>query len=167
MAPDLLVRDSATMCAITHFDPLCRWASVTLAATVAGLLLDESPLRLDDLASALAGDGAPDEIVGVVRMAAVADIDGLQLATRPRGHVLRTLGAGLWASVVPADFESGLIAIVSEGGDADTNGAVAGAVAGAWFGAAVIPERWLESVPEMPRIRALAQRLRAQSATQQ
>ncbi len=33
--------------------------------------------------------------------------------------------------------------VVNRGGDADTNGAIAGAVAGAYYGPAELPRRWL------------------------
>lgn len=41
------------------------------------------------------------------------------------------------------DFESGLISIVNQGNDADTTGAVAGALLGAYYGYSAIPDRWL------------------------
>ena len=45
------------------------------------------------------------------------------------------------------------------GGDADTNAAVTGALAGARFGAAGIPERWLEPLHQRAPISGLATRL--------
>ena len=44
------------------------------------------------------------------------------------------------------DFESGLRHAVEAGGDTDTNGAIVGAVLGARFGLAAIPERWQRRV---------------------
>lgn len=44
------------------------------------------------------------------------------------------------------DFRSGVETVVRLGGDADTNGAVAGALLGARFGALGIPSRWLKDV---------------------
>jgi len=40
-------------------------------------------------------------------------------------------------------FEECLVRIVNRGGDADTAGAIAGAVAGAHYGLEAIPRRWL------------------------
>jgi hypothetical protein len=48
---------------------------------------------------------------------------------------------------------------VNAGGDTDTNGAVAGAVLGARFGAAAIPERWLSAVRDRAEIESLGDRL--------
>jgi ADP-ribosyl-[dinitrogen reductase] hydrolase len=39
-------------------------------------------------------------------------------------------------------FEECLVETVNQGGDADTTGAIAGAIAGAYYGLAAIPRRW-------------------------
>jgi len=44
------------------------------------------------------------------------------------------------------DFGSSLERVVSLGGDADTNGCIAGAMMGALFGADAIPQKWVQSV---------------------
>jgi ADP-ribosylglycohydrolase len=43
-------------------------------------------------------------------------------------------------------FEAALIDVVNRGGDADTNGAITGALLGARHGAAAIPDRWRAAV---------------------
>jgi len=43
-------------------------------------------------------------------------------------------------------FEECLVLIVNRGGDADTTGAIAGAVAGAHYGLEAIPRRWLDAL---------------------
>jgi poly(ADP-ribose) glycohydrolase ARH3 len=49
------------------------------------------------------------------------------------------------ASFVFSDgFEQAVIRAVNLGGDTDTLGAMAGAVAGAYYGASNIPSRWLQ-----------------------
>nr|WP_321167009.1 ADP-ribosylglycohydrolase family protein [Halorubrum sp. CGM5_25_10-8B] len=45
------------------------------------------------------------------------------------------------------------------GGDTDTIAAVAGAVAGARFGASELPDRWLRAIDETAEIRELGQQL--------
>src|SRR5207245_4153502 len=47
-----------------------------------------------------------------------------------------------------ASFEDGLVSTVTQGGDADTNGAIAGALLGAAHGEAAIPARWRATVLE-------------------
>lgn len=63
----------------------------------------------------------------------------------PSGHVMNTLcNATYWAA--QRDFETALKGAVNDGGDADTIGALTGALAGARFGVDSIPRRWLESL---------------------
>ena len=63
------------------------------------------------------------------------------------GYVLHTVPlafAALWSR--PQTFLEGLQKVILQGGDADTNGAVAGALLGARFGAADIPESLLNAL---------------------
>jgi ADP-ribosyl-[dinitrogen reductase] hydrolase len=60
----------------------------------------------------------------------------------PSGYVAHTLQAVFQAFFATDSFESCLIDIVNRGGDADTTGAIAGALAGAWYGENSIPPRW-------------------------
>jgi ADP-ribosyl-[dinitrogen reductase] hydrolase len=50
-------------------------------------------------------------------------------------------------------FEDCLIDVVNRGGDADTTGAIAGMLAGARYGLAGIPRRWLRGLDELTRVR--------------
>ena len=45
-----------------------------------------------------------------------------------------------------ADFEECLVGVVNQGGDADTTGAIAGMIAGAFYGLEAIPRRWLKKL---------------------
>ena len=45
-----------------------------------------------------------------------------------------------------SSFEEGLLAIVNEGGDADTNGAIACAILGAKFGYSSIPKYYIQNL---------------------
>ena len=62
------------------------------------------------------------------------------------GWAVSTLNAALWAFETTKTFEDGMIAAVNLGGDADTIGAVYGQLAGAYYGFAAIPRRWIEKV---------------------
>lgn len=46
-----------------------------------------------------------------------------------------------------------IIKIVNLGGDADTIGAIAGGLAGAYYGYDAIPQRWIEAIPADIRAR--------------
>lgn len=87
----------------------------------------------------------------------------------PRGKVIRELGNGVEAmNSVPAaiysflcnsDFESSVIYAVSLGGDADTIGAMTGAIAGACYGVDEIPKRWMNRLENREYIKKLAEKL--------
>ena len=61
----------------------------------------------------------------------------------PGGWTVYSTRLALLCLLDAADFRSGVEAAVRLGGDADTNGAVAGALLGARFGASEMPPRWL------------------------
>jgi ADP-ribosyl-[dinitrogen reductase] hydrolase len=52
----------------------------------------------------------------------------------------------VWGLLTTATFEEALVQVVNLGGDADTAGAVVGALAGAAYGLPAIPPRWREAV---------------------
>lgn len=57
------------------------------------------------------------------------------------------------------NFEKALVAAVNQGGDADSIGAIVGAVAGALHGAAAIPERWLKGLANRKQLKTRAEAL--------
>ena len=75
------------------------------------------------------------------------------------GYVVKSLEAALWAFHNTDDFESGCLAAVNLGDDADTTAAVYGQIAGAHYGASDIPDRWLEKLYARDEIVMLAEGL--------
>jgi ADP-ribosyl-[dinitrogen reductase] hydrolase len=67
---------------------------------------------------------------------------GARRQENPSGYVAHTLVAVFQAFFSTGSFESCLIDIVNRGGDADTTCAIAGMLAGAWYGENQIPPRW-------------------------
>ena len=174
--PELLVSDSAATCAVTHYSATCQWSCIIINAVIARLLRGAAP-DLPGLMSAAAADGAPDLLQQSQRdgipadvLAAISgsnsvapDCSWLRQDQRLIGHTLLAMQAGMWAAVTPLDFEAALREVVEAGGDTDTNGAVAGAVLGARYGASAIPQRWLDCIPQRGRIENLAEALLALS----
>jgi ADP-ribosyl-[dinitrogen reductase] hydrolase len=60
-------------------------------------------------------------------------------------------------------FEETLVTSVNLGGDTDTVGAMAGSLAGAFYGLPAIPERWLAKLDGLPVVMGSAWRLWAAS----
>lgn len=61
----------------------------------------------------------------------------------PTGYIVETMQAVLQAFFTTDTFEECLIDVVNRGGDADTTGAIAGMISGAYYGLDAIPEQWL------------------------
>lgn len=60
--------------------------------------------------------------------------------------IVHTIETVLWTFANFNTFEDGLISIINMCGDADTNGAIYGMLAGAYYGYDAIPLRWLEGL---------------------
>jgi ADP-ribosyl-[dinitrogen reductase] hydrolase len=66
------------------------------------------------------------------------------------GYVVETLATVLHHLYASRSFEETLVGVVNRGGDADTTGAIAGAIAGAYHGPGDLPRRWLRRLdPEV------------------
>lgn len=65
---------------------------------------------------------------------------------RSSGYVVDTLEASLWCFLNSKSYEETVLKAVNLGDDTDTTGAVAGGLAGLYYGLAAIPERWLNSL---------------------
>jgi ADP-ribosyl-[dinitrogen reductase] hydrolase len=151
---DRLAEVSRESSLITHADPRCTYGCAVLNRTVAGYLRDEpNPLAsaLDQVCS-----DAPDELVSA--LAPVADGTEFE-SLSTSGYVVDSLQTALHDAVFAESAEDAIVTAVNRGGDADTIGAITGAVAGARFGAQDLPERWLSSIDERDELTRLAERL--------
>jgi ADP-ribosylglycohydrolase len=76
------------------------------------------------------------------------------------GYVVETVASAFYCFLhTPDDFEETVSTAVAGGLDADTTGAVAGAISGAFNGLAVIPERWRKGVEGYDEIVQLAREI--------
>lgn len=64
----------------------------------------------------------------------------------PSGYIVHTLCAVFQSFIDTDTFEECLVDVVNRGGDADTTGAIAGMIAGAFYGLDAVPARWLKSL---------------------
>ncbi|MBF8264618.1 MAG: ADP-ribosyl-(dinitrogen reductase) hydrolase [Dehalococcoidia bacterium] len=88
---------------------------------------------------------------------AVLDVANLKKSDLiPSGFVLDTLKCALWCFMNTDSLEAAIVEAVNLGGDADTVGAVCGALAGAYYGQEAIPQRWLELLSGRGEIEKLA-----------
>lgn len=67
-------------------------------------------------------------------------------AENPSGFIVHTLRAVFESFFDTNKFEDCLIETINRGGDADTTGAIAGMIAGAFYGLDAIPRHWLKKL---------------------
>jgi ADP-ribosyl-[dinitrogen reductase] hydrolase len=156
---DGLAEDAQAVSRITHYDPRCQAACAAVATAIAHLVrggkdAEEAVERAAGAAAALSDDVRAAIERGVARRPADLRVDG-----EDQGFVLHTVELAFSALASAADFEEGVVAVVSRGGDADTNACVAGALLGAKLGRSRIPERWLSKLKAGPELTSLADQL--------
>ncbi len=161
--PEWLIRTSLASAAVTHADPRCQWSTVAVTGSMA-VLLHSTRVDLRSLAQALQEAGAPNAVSRAVLEAENATLADLQLDGPDQDDTLKTMQMALWASQVDGDWSDRLREVVKQGGDTDTNGAVAGAVFGLRQGEEAIPAGWIQCLPHPEQVIGLADRLESTTA---
>jgi ADP-ribosylglycohydrolase len=155
--------------AITHFDPRCLIASAAFDAALAAAvregagaeeMVEAARVEIAEARAFLAPRFEGDE--PLLDGAAAALQRDLTAAANddpalygPELHLLEQAGfvrvafrLAFWELLHAPDFESALVDVVNRGGDADTNGAITGALLGARHGEEAIPVQWRAVVLE-------------------
>lgn len=78
------------------------------------------------------------------------------------GYVVHTLEAAVWGLITTNSFEEALLKIVNLGGDTDSIAAVAGGLAGLYYGYDAIPAEWLAVIKRREWIEDMIKRMEAQ-----
>jgi len=145
---------SARAARITHWDPRAAAGSAAFAV-VTSFLLDGAD-RSD--AFDAAWDWLEDHSREIPNV--LPDVPAKsESALDPSSFVIDTLETALWYFLNAPSFEEVLVRTANLGGDTVATTAVAGALAGAHFGAGAIPKRWLRSLADRTVIRHQAEDL--------
>jgi ADP-ribosyl-[dinitrogen reductase] hydrolase len=125
-----------------------------LNLTIANILTGcENPLH--SALEYIEGD-APDELTSA--LATVPDgVSEAELQTN--GYVVTTLQTALSYALTVDTTREAIVKTINRGGDADTIGAIAGAVAGARHGPESLPSAWLDEIAERAELETLAAEL--------
>ncbi|MDP9266687.1 MAG: ADP-ribosylglycohydrolase family protein [Chloroflexota bacterium] len=152
--------------AITHFDPRCQLACASFDAAIAQCcigapdvpaIFDVARAEIDAAARSLGNESAAGSSVQDAREALHADLVAAE-ANDPElygatlhlhghaGFVRVAFRLAFWELAHAPTFEAALVDAVNRGGDADTNGAITGALLGAYHGRDAIPREWIDAV---------------------
>lgn len=131
--------------ALTHPHPVCQQANALFAMAIAHAIRTGCDgLTLYGRVVEWAESHATDQtLMTVIRAAADRPPESF---TRQQGWVLIAFQNTLFHLQHAAGPEDAMIATVSQGGDADTNGAICGALLGAVHGLDAIPTRWTDAI---------------------
>jgi ADP-ribosylglycohydrolase len=143
---EAVIRNTETVCRITHWDPRCVGSCVAVSCVISALLRDEADVEkiFDRVLTIMEGY---DHRIGPFMERAKGPIAQLNLDERKgKGYTLKALSAGFWALLQAKDFKEGILEVINQGGDTDSNGAVAGALLGARFGFIGIPEEYISGL---------------------
>jgi len=131
-----LIVDSTLQSRITHPHAECVAATVFVNTMIAELVSGA------DLSHAYHTALIQVEMPADLRQV-VLDAPGKERNQLPNtAYVRHTLEGAIWGVMTTDSFDKALIQVVNLGQDADTTGAVAGALAGAAYGLKAIPESW-------------------------
>jgi ADP-ribosylglycohydrolase len=145
--PEKVKKNAEAVCKITHYDPRCVASCVVVCLAISSLLREtpDASILVDSLAKE--ADTIDLRVREYIEKAMLPDITVLALdETNAIGYTLKAMAAGIWALLHPTSYRDGIISVIHEGGDADTNAAVAGAILGARFGFSGIPRIWVDSL---------------------
>jgi ADP-ribosyl-[dinitrogen reductase] hydrolase len=133
---DQLLADSRLQSRVTHPHAECEAGSAFVNATIYSLL--RGVPAADAVAQAVEIVDMPAPLRAVVEGAPARHRESLASS----GWVRHTIESAVWGVLAHETFEEAVVQVVNLGNDADTAGAVVGALAGAAYGLEAIPPRW-------------------------
>jgi ADP-ribosyl-[dinitrogen reductase] hydrolase len=150
--PVELVRASLDSARVTHAEPRAAWATVAVNQAIVHLLEGGEIAAAPQAAVA----GVPDDEIRATVLEAAGRAES---EIRAGGFVLETIGAAFWSLAHGETAREAIELAVAFGDDADSTGAVTGAMAGARYGASSLPASWARRVQFRDRLEAEAARL--------
>ncbi|XP_035829092.1 ADP-ribosylarginine hydrolase Tri1 [Aplysia californica] len=153
-----VLQNTTEVCMITHPDPRCA-ASCVAVTTAISLMLQQKHVKKSgqlDVEEVISESyryasgcllGRPvEELKSLKRHMLARSLKELELGdVGNMSFTYKAVGAGFWA-LKQKNFRTAIQDIVMEGGDADGNGAVAGALLGCKLGFPAVPPSWVEGL---------------------
>lgn len=144
LTPEEVVRTSVEVSGLTHAHPrsqlCCAYFSLLLRGVLGGQGLREAMEKASEWISPF----VPDEERGVLgRVLDGSIIKAPASSIRGSGYVVHCLEASLWCAAREDSYRRAVLAAINLGEDTDTTACVTGALTGAMYGLAAVPEEWL------------------------
>lgn len=150
-------QNTENLCKLTHYDPRCVGSCVIIAYLIHNILLNQ-PFTKSDIIKL--GAEYHSDIEKYIELGCQPNLSTLQLDDgATMGYTLKTMAVGLWFYNFAPNYFEGIQSIILEGGDADTNCAVAGGILGAKFGYESIPLHLTEDLKDSEMLLAKIDKL--------
>ncbi|WP_432455614.1 MULTISPECIES: ADP-ribosylglycohydrolase family protein [unclassified Agarivorans] len=143
----------------THASPLCIDACRYLSLLLLSLIEGGDKQSFHHIAYTPQSDE-------ISRIKAGEFLEKPYAALTGSGYVIESLESALWCFINSDDFESCVLAAANLGNDADTTAAIAGQLAGAYYGHQNIRQDWRQALHQHQQIASLADGLFAASQNQ-
>ena len=104
--------------------------------TTTQMFIEEDTLLIDD----------PSEMIDTLQNSGYVFAGVPEEEIKSTGYVVDSLEAAIWSLITTDTFKEGLIKAVNLGEDTDTVGAIAGGLAGLYYGYESLPEEWRKSI---------------------
>ncbi|CAP97285.1 Pc21g23880 [Penicillium rubens Wisconsin 54-1255] len=170
--PELLVKESQCISAITHNDRRCTIAcaaynTIVSALVVRGLSVEDAVSASERVAVSLEGgrpDGPVHAAIKIGRTISLEDLAdkgprGVDFLGSCSGFVLDSLTLAVAAVLDERRLDQVLVDVVRVGRDTDTNAAIAGGLLGARDGEEAVLDEWKDLLQFGPEFRRLADQL--------
>lgn len=145
---------------LTHTDPKAEVGALAIALCTRRAILDGKTLRRDDLFAQLYREISDDDFTARLKRVQDALTTGktpIEFATDMgfscgvSGYIYDTVPAAIFFWLNSLDsYPVAVSDVISLGGDADTTGAIVGALSGTTLGKLAIPHEWIQGVAEWP-----------------
>jgi ADP-ribosyl-[dinitrogen reductase] hydrolase len=143
--PKDIIEESKVLSEITHSDSRCVWACAAYNLILADLLAGQNKKVAVSSSWERIKQG-DQETADLMRNYLDGGIPKFDVTEKHRtGFVLRSFERALRA-LGATNFRDAIVEIVNEGGDADTNAAIAGGLLGAKLGFDAIPKDWIDAL---------------------
>ena len=133
----LVEKNTEEVCKLTHYDPRCIGSCVVINYILYKLLNGETFTK-EELISI--GDTYDDRIAAYIELGYQPVLAKLKLEHElTMSYTLKTMAAAIWSYNYTFSYFDAIHVLLMEGGDANANCAVAGAIAGVRYGVEAIP----------------------------